>query len=26
VLTQADAIPDVTKERLKLLFGKHLGW
>jgi 5'-methylthioadenosine phosphorylase len=26
VLTQPDAIPAATKERLKLLFGKYLGW
>jgi 5'-methylthioadenosine phosphorylase len=26
VLTQPDAIPDAAKERLKLLFGKYLGW
>jgi 5'-methylthioadenosine phosphorylase len=26
VLTQPDAIPEAAKERLKLLFGKYLGW
>jgi 5'-methylthioadenosine phosphorylase len=26
VLTAPDAIPEATKERLKLLFGKYLGW
>jgi hypothetical protein len=26
VLTQPDAIPAAAKERLKLLFGKYLGW
>jgi 5'-methylthioadenosine phosphorylase len=26
VLTQPDAIPAATKERLNLLFGKYLGW
>jgi 5'-methylthioadenosine phosphorylase len=26
VLTQPDAIPAATKERVKLLFGKYLGW
>ena len=26
VLTQPDAIPAATKEKLKLLFGKYLGW
>ena len=26
VLTQPDAIPVAAKERLKLLFGKYLGW
>jgi 5'-methylthioadenosine phosphorylase len=26
VLTQTDAIPAAAKERLRLLFGKHLGW
>jgi len=26
VLTQPDAIPASTKERVKLLFGKYLGW
>jgi 5'-methylthioadenosine phosphorylase len=26
VLTQPDAIPEVAKERLKLLFGKYHGW
>jgi 5'-methylthioadenosine phosphorylase len=26
VLTQADAIPAGTKEKLKLLFGKYHGW
>jgi len=26
VLTQPDAIPDTAKERLKLLFGKYMGW
>jgi hypothetical protein len=26
VLTQPDAIPEAAKEKLKLLFGKYLGW
>jgi 5'-methylthioadenosine phosphorylase len=26
VLTQPDAIPAATKEKLRLLFGKYLGW
>jgi len=26
VLTQPDAIPETAKERVKLLFGKYLGW
>jgi len=26
VLTQADAIPAATREKLKLLFGKYHGW
>jgi|HubBroStandDraft_1064217.scaffolds.fasta_scaffold25606_3 5'-methylthioadenosine phosphorylase len=26
VLTQPDAIPESTRERVKLLFGKYLGW
>ena len=26
VLTEPDAIPEATKEKLKLLFGKYLGW
>jgi 5'-methylthioadenosine phosphorylase len=26
VLTQPDAIPAAAKEKLKLLFGKYLGW
>jgi 5'-methylthioadenosine phosphorylase len=26
VLTQPEAIPDATKQKLKLLFGKYLGW
>jgi len=26
VLTQPDAIPAAAKERLRLLFGKYLGW
>jgi 5'-methylthioadenosine phosphorylase len=26
VLTQPDAIPAAAKERLKLLFGKYMGW
>ncbi|MFZ0305062.1 MAG: S-methyl-5'-thioadenosine phosphorylase, partial [Terracidiphilus sp.] len=26
VLTQPDAIPEAAKEKLGLLFGKHLGW
>jgi 5'-methylthioadenosine phosphorylase len=26
VLTQPDAIPAATKERLKILFGKYHGW
>ena len=26
VLTQPEAIPAAAKERLKLMFGKYLGW
>jgi 5'-methylthioadenosine phosphorylase len=26
VLTQPDAIPAATKDKLRLLFGKYLGW
>jgi 5'-methylthioadenosine phosphorylase len=26
VLTQPDAIPEAAKEKVKLLFGKYLGW
>ena len=26
ILTQPDAIPPVTRRRLKLLFGKYMGW
>jgi 5'-methylthioadenosine phosphorylase len=26
VLTQADAIPAATKQKLELLFGKYHGW
>jgi 5'-methylthioadenosine phosphorylase len=26
VLTQPEAIPAASKEKLKLLFGKYLGW
>jgi 5'-methylthioadenosine phosphorylase len=26
VLTQPEAIPEAAKEKLKLLFGKYLGW
>jgi 5'-methylthioadenosine phosphorylase len=26
VMTQPDAIPAAAKERLKLLFGKYMGW
>jgi 5'-methylthioadenosine phosphorylase len=26
VLTQPDTIPAATRERVKLLFGKYMGW